>query len=573
MFNRISNRYTSLRSALYATVVGVGSLLFPVTGQTGTWTPDPSLGDPAQHLRIYNIGRRYGDEHFDESVSLIQRNTGRRGGHILRESAYYAFGLLLTGDPEDKKRAEKIIPMVLSKQDLNQDRPTYGNFPFTLEDQLETMVDPDLNNTQFTGVALGQIIDLDRKQQHVLPEALRKQLEESFRLAVEATIRRDVDPGYTNIAFFSAAIGALGEKLLGYPGAGDFAMSKLSWFLTRAQPGVSVREYLAPTYYGADLEAVYTVKAFASNPALADAAERTINALWRDIAPSYHAPTLQLAGPHSRAYGENMLEYAAALKYFLYLALDGKYPLPDFETKHNWDTGGLTMVADLPVTVRREFREAPEPWREVSVAGGSGKAFRQYREGDFILGSINMQSLWQQQRSVVAYWPITTPYWNVGFCEDMSAETLGNGYAHFCSVQSKGAVLAAVTGKLPVPEKGGLLFGFNAGAQAQELAGGPAGSCIVHNGDVTTYIYPVSQQAGARMTFASDVEKDRVYVERSWASSDPVGKFNVLAYLVVFQLPGEPVPVVKGLSIKGVEENTIATAEVNGTPLSLKVRE
>jgi hypothetical protein len=563
----LSKFFPSLRLGLFAGLVGGVSFLFPVTGQSATWTPDPSLGDPAQHLKIYNIGRRSCDEHYDDSVGLFEKDPGKHRNYMVRESAYYAYGLLLTGDPEDRKRAEKIIRVVLTTQDLKKDRLTYGCFPSLFEDKWETVVNPDLNYCQFVGMALGQIIDLDRKQGRVLPEDLRKQLETSFRLAVEATIRRDVDPGYTNISLLSAAVGAAGEKLLGVPGAADFAMSKLSWFLARAQPGTSIREYLAPTYFGVDLGAAYTVKIFACAPALADAADRTITALWKDVATSYHAPTMQLAGPHSRAYGENMLEYAAGLKYFLYFAMDGKYPLSDAEAKQTWDTGWLVSVANLPVTVRPEFQGTPVPWREVSVAGGNGMVFRQYREGDFILGSISTQSLWQQQRSVVAYWPVTTPAWHVGFCMDMSAMTMGNGYAHFYSVQSKGAVLAAITGEPPVPQKGGLRFGFNGGAQAQELAGGAA-AYVVYDGDVTTYIYPVTLADG-RMTIQT--ERDRVYVDRPWSSADPASGFHVLSYLVVFQLPGEAVPVVKNLAMKVTEPNTTVSAEVNGTPLFLQI--
>ena len=540
------------------------------TAQAADWKPDPTLGDPAQHLRLYNIGRRYGDEHYDDTVGLIKPNPNKKGGHILRESTYYAYALLMTGDPEDLKRAEKILPIVLSHQELNKDRHTYGNIPYNLYDNLETMPNADLNNTQFTGLALADIIELDQKR-HVLPEELRKQVEASFRLAVDATIRRDVDPGYTNISLASAAVGAAGEKLFGIPGAGDFAMSKLSWFLARALPGSTTREYLAPTYYAADLGAAYAARNFASTPALVDAADRVINALWRDIADSYHAQTFQLAGPHSRAYGDNMLDYTAGLKYFLYLALDGKYPIRDVETAHNWDTGGLAMLAAAPVKPRPEFHDAPAPWRVLQVAGAPGMLLSQYRQGDFILGSVSTQSLWQQQQSVVAYWPVTVPSWHVGFCIDVSAETFGNGYAHYYSVQSKGAVLAAVTGKLPVPPKGGLEFAFNTGAQPDALAGGLAGACVVHDGDVTTYIYPVSQQSSSGPTFDKDETKGRVYVERPWASADPAGAFNVLGYLVVFQLPGEPVPAVKDVSIKVAGENTMLSADVNGVPLSLKV--
>ena len=320
-----------------------------------------------------------------------------------------------------------------------------------------------------------------------------------------------------------------------------------------------------------DLQSAYTVLKYAASPEIATAAERIIDFLWREIAGSYHAPTFQLAGPHSRSYGENMLEYAAGLKYFLFLALDGKYPLPDVETNHDWDCGVLTVIADLPASVRPEFREAPAAWREVCVearANGTRRVFRQFRDGDLILGSVSDQFVWQQQRNVVAYWPVKTPTWHLGFCQDLSPQTFGNGYAHFYSVQLKGAVLAALTGKQPIPVKGGLRLGFNPGAQVQELTGAPPGSFVVHDGGVTAYIYPVTERDGG-MTFQNGA--DMPAIERPWASADPAGNFQVLAYLLVFQIPGEAVPIVKDLSMRVTEKHATLSAEVNGTVLSLQV--
>ncbi len=79
--------------------------------------------------------------------------------------------------------------------------------------------------------------------------------------------------------------------------------------------------------------------------------------------PFYHAPTYNLGGPHLRSYANNMLDYAAVLKYFIYLGTDGDYPLPDTEIEHDWDKGALVTIADLPIKARPEFKQPPVPWR------------------------------------------------------------------------------------------------------------------------------------------------------------------------------------------------------------------
>ena len=73
------------------------------------------------------------------------------------------------------------------------------------------------------------------------------------------------------------------------------------------------------------------------------------------------------------------------------------------------------------------------------------------------------------------------------------------------------------------------------------------------------------------MTFQRDPDHSRVYVERPWSTSDPAGKFNLLSYLVVFRLPGEAVPVVKGISVKVGDHGAALSAEVNGKLLSLQI--
>lgn len=523
-----------------------------------------------QRLQLYKIGRDYCDSHFDPTVGLIQRDMRKPHPHLIFQSALYALGLLMTKDPTDRAKAEGILRLVLTKQDLRKDSPTYGSFLQCSEDDWATVVNPDPNFGQFTGLALADILDQDNKQNHLLAPDLRAQVEEAFRHAVDFTIRRDVAPDYINISILSAAVGAAGDKLLGYPGAKDFAMSKLTWILARAQPGTTFTEYLAPTYYGADLGAAYAVKQFATSSDIGSAVDRLIDAFWKDIAASYHAPTMQLAGPNSRSYGENMLEYAAGLKYFLMFALNGKYPLSDVEADHSWDCAGLMGMAAAQIEARPEFQEPAMPWREIAVMNRPAMTLRQYREGDLVVGSVSTQSVWQQQRNVVAYWPIAKPSSDVGYCMDESSMTFGNAYAHFFSTQTKRAVLVALTGKLPNPQAGGVSLVFNGTAEGAPLAGGPPGACEVHDGDFIVDVYPVTTSGGA-MTFRKDDTGKRGYVERSWQSADHNGNLGILSYLVFFRMPGEAVPEVKNMALTPGDKTSTLTADVNGTLLSLGI--
>ena len=46
------------------------SAALPALG--AAWNPDPSLGNPGPHRRLYEIGRRYADSHFDADANMVE---------------------------------------------------------------------------------------------------------------------------------------------------------------------------------------------------------------------------------------------------------------------------------------------------------------------------------------------------------------------------------------------------------------------------------------------------------------------------------------------------------------------
>ena len=550
-------------------------LLSSVPLRAGDWTPDPSLGNPAAHHHLYDIGRRYLDAGYDPAAKLIRRGTA----HFVRESAYYAYGLLLTGDPADRARAADILPQVLAAQDTRADSPSRGAFLWKAEDRWEDLKNPDLNSAAFVGLALADVVALDRKRPALDP-ALRRRAEEACRLAVAAVMRRDVDPGYTNIALLSTALAAAGKTLFDLPGSGEFAAGKLDMVLGLAGDGVCY-EYSSPTYTGVDFEGAYSARKFAFSPAFSAKADALIDHLWREVAASYHAPTFQLAGPFGRAYGDDILTYAAALKYYLYIALDGAYPMDD-DVEHGWDQGGLVVVADLPVTARPEFKQPVPAWREFTARGPDDgrhplRHLFQYREGDFILGTVAFQDEWKQKRNLVAYWRSDAPQpsgFRVGFCIDESNETLPDGMAynlvHFHCQQVQGAALVAIATAKDLPGQGGLSLVFDAGAKA--AAATTAGPLVVRDGSMTTYLYPVTPGAAR---FAWEPGDKTARATRPWTAADGIGSLHVLSYLAVFRPSGKAAPAVSGLFLgPGADGGqSVARATVDGAPLSVSFRD
>jgi hypothetical protein len=556
--------------AVAAITAGVG----PSLSMAADWTPDASISNPALHQRLYQIGRHYAEVNFDPAADMVgsqSHHPPNRKEHSTRESGYYAYGLLLTGDEADRQLAQKVLLRVVAAQDVRPDSPNRGAFAWVAEQPPQ-----DQNSASFDGLTLADVLDLDRRRPCLDPD-VRAKVQAAAKLALAEVMARNVDPGYTNISMLSIAFAAAGEKLWSAPGAAAFAQTKLEAVMRLADDG-EFAEYLSPTYYAVSFDGAYQARKFAFSDAFAAEADACIDHLWKQTAAAYHAPTYQLGGPFLRAYGDNMLTYAAGLKYFLYLALDGAYPLPDTETDHDWDKAGLMCIAELPIQPRPEFKQAPPPWREWTAVGSAGtplRRLRQYRVGDFILGTVASQDEWKQKRNLVAYWRNEAPApdgFRVGFCIDESNESLPGGFPgeriHFYSTQAKSTAIVAHVATSDIPGFGGfctLVFD-----PAAKMDGDGSGPARILDGSTTTYVYPISQSP---VTFTTQTDARTFRLMRAWSTSDAVGTARTLAYVIVFRPADQPAPVVSGLSLSSQKDGDVAEATVDGEKISVLLKD
>jgi hypothetical protein len=320
---------------------------------------------------------------------------------------------------------------------------------------------------------------------------------------------------------------------------------------------------------------------FSFSKAFGAKVDATIDHLWKQVAASYHAPTYQLGGPYLRAYGDNMLEYCAVLKYFVYLGTDGAYPIPDTQFEHDWDMGFLPAIADLPISGRPEFKLPTVKWRQWTAVGSPGgntdadntivRHLSQYRDGNFIFGTVASQDEWRQKRNLVADWRNDGPppdNLSVGFCIDESNDSIP-GFAgeklHFNSDQVKDMALVAIVAGKAVPGQGTSALVFNSGVQTAPLDGG---GLSVKDGTITAYVYPVATGTPS-FAIVPDDWHHVTRLTRAWSSSDVVGSFHVLSYLIVFRPSDQPAPTVSGLALKPDPAGVAAAATVDGTSLSL----
>ncbi len=278
----------------------------------------------------------FGDRAWDESAGLlwsVAPGEDRRT-HRVRESAWYACGLLVRGAPGDEARARRILDLVMGfqfdapgqKWDGTYRRAPEEPAPGPGRDTLWKNFDP--NWRLFIGTTFALVLEQHGER---LPGELRARLIESIRRAVEGEIVQGrEEPYHTNVSLMHGF-------LLGWAGA---RLQRPEWiamgerWIEDARVAFAVHgsfeEYNSPTYYGVDLYGLALCRRYGATEKIRAAGAEMEAGLWREIARFYHPGLRNLCGPYDRAYGIDMRRYVSLTGLWMTLSLpELAPPFPD----------------------------------------------------------------------------------------------------------------------------------------------------------------------------------------------------------------------------------------------------
>ena len=114
--------------------------------------------------------------------------------HLVRETSWYAAGLLLRNQPGDHNRAIQAIEAVLAQQIDEPDQPYHGTFfrapeePHPPARYAQMFVQYDPNWRSFIGTTFALILD---EYSGRLPQSLRKRMENSIALSVRGNSEKE----------------------------------------------------------------------------------------------------------------------------------------------------------------------------------------------------------------------------------------------------------------------------------------------------------------------------------------------------------------------------------------------
>jgi hypothetical protein len=316
--------------------------------------------------------------------------------HPTRSAAHYAVQLLETGIPEYQERAMKVIEAVLAVQDVNPENDTYGIWPYHFEEPLPQMNRPDWNWADFISV---QLLEAYLQHQDVIPVDLLKRMEESIIHASYSIKKRDVKPGYTNIAIMGTLVTHLAGHLFDNQELKDYADMRMKRFYDYTKKLGGFVEYNSPTYTRVALDELVRMKQYLLDPATLEMVDFCYYTGWKVLSSHFHAPTGRLAGPHSRSYSTL---HRASFFDFLYGASDGKVKVDEAKKPLNY----YKLQHKIPLDLLANFLETQENRIQVDTFSLNENPPVGYTfiTPEYSFGSVNRCTTWKQRRPYIAYW-------------------------------------------------------------------------------------------------------------------------------------------------------------------------
>jgi hypothetical protein len=243
------------------------------------------------------------DARYDPAEKMIRRpfsspgyHTTLKGGYVHppRDSLNYAVALLDSGEPARLKRAQDILRKVISLQDQDPKSRTYGIWSWFAEEPLEKMSPPDWNWADFCGT---QLLQVAHDHMHRLPDELQRQVKDSIIHAAYSIKRRNVGPGYTNIAVMGTYVTLTSGELFGVDELVEYGRKRLKRFYDYTFEQGSFREYNSPTPPHKNSCISLTVSLGTTSPAIftrraASGPARTADAMQQSFATA-HSPSFK----------------------------------------------------------------------------------------------------------------------------------------------------------------------------------------------------------------------------------------------------------------------------------------
>jgi hypothetical protein len=327
--------------------------------------------------------------------------------HAMLENLNYALALLESGEPHRVARAQDVLCRVIDGQDADPVSASYGAWSRYVEEPIRSVPTPERHGPDFEAAVIAHV--LVEHAAKLSPGTLRRAREAMSR-AGGAIFRRNVGIAYSNFAIMGACDTLVAGEVLGDARLFEYGRRKLAAMVAHVAHHGGFTEWNSPTYTRVVLNECERILQLVRDPdgigTRADA-EKLRREVWEEIAYYFHPGTQQWAGPHSRAYSDRLTPDAVADLRAM-IGVDIRlHPSMGSATPPGWSP---LRRHPCPADLVERFRRLPKDEMTVSrmlIKGDPGEQdFRSttWFVEDACLGSVNIEDLWFQRRTVLGYW-------------------------------------------------------------------------------------------------------------------------------------------------------------------------
>ena len=345
-------------------------------GLANARTRHPNLGSLSKNAReLFLTSMQWGDLSWQEKAGLcsapVSGSVETRVGNIflVRESTWYALGLLLRDQPGDRARAARILNVALNAQYREPGKPWDGTFrrtPSEPEPGANAILwrDYDPNWREFIGTTFAIILN---EYSDRIPPDLSPRMIEAIDRAIAGEIKQGrLLSAYTNIALMYGFLWNFAAMNGNRP---DWLSPSVQWqenVYNLFKQHDAFPEFNSPTYSGADIFGLALWRDYGFTPHMRRIGREMEASLWRTTADLYNANLRNISGPYDRAYGMDMQSYVSVMGLWLRTVLSAdKAPLPNFNPPVDhvadlWFVPALVVLdTRIPGDVMKRFRTFP----------------------------------------------------------------------------------------------------------------------------------------------------------------------------------------------------------------------
>lgn len=354
------------------------------------------------------LKRQLQHSNFDDKAALLFCTVTQRKGtfytalsgtyHIIRESIYFALGLMQIDSEKNAGTVERILNAVCDLQDQDPQSPTFGVWPLYMEETLKQQPRPDWNWSDFCGRGLLQFVIGYKK---FFSEKTMEKIKQAVYCAAVRIMRRNVSPAYTNISCMGTyTVLAAGEyledsELLAY------AKERFRKLYTFNMFHQCVSEYNSSTYTVESLTDLSLMAKDVHDAKIQKMAEELLDMQWNYTLEHFCPDNGQWTGPQSRCY--DTLQGNSLLS-FLQVGAGNRVKLIEPENmmlQPIWLQAGLhipeRLIGMLTAKESHFFRRHPVLLNEPEIYAS------QFRDKEQSMGSFNFSDFWTQRRPLIAY--------------------------------------------------------------------------------------------------------------------------------------------------------------------------